>query len=80
MRILDAETQRSLHDLQLYLTPAEATEFKDALQELLRNPEAIEHRHVLGDGREISFSLITPAKLSDLRGYTDVERRVLQER
>jgi hypothetical protein len=80
MRILDVETERSLRELQMYFTLSEATEFRDALNELLQNPEAMEHRHLIADGREISFSLVTPAKLANISGYTEVERRVLQER
>jgi hypothetical protein len=80
MRILDVETERSLRELQMYFTSSEATEFRDALNELLQDPEALEHRHVIADGREISFSLVTPAKLANIKRYTEVERRVLQER
>jgi hypothetical protein len=80
MRILDVETGRSLRELQMYFTLSEGAEFRDALNELLKDPEALEHRHVIADGREISFSLVTPAKLADTKGYTEVERRVLQER
>jgi hypothetical protein len=80
MRILDAETGRSLRELQMYFTSPEAAELRDALNELLKDPEALEHRHVIADGREISFSLVTPAKLANIKGYTEVERRVLQER
>ncbi len=80
MRILDVETGRSLRELQMYFTASEATEFRDALNELLKDPEALEHRHVIADGREISFSLVTPAKLANIKRYTEVERRVLQER
>jgi hypothetical protein len=80
MRILDPETGRSLRELQMYFTPSEAAEFREALNQLLTDPEAMEHRHVIADGREISFSLVTPAKLANLKRYTEAERRVLQER
>jgi len=80
MRILDPETGRSLHEVQMYFTASEATEFRDALNELLTDPEALEHRHIVADAREISFSLVIAAKLANLKRYTEVERRVLQER
>ena len=80
MRILDADAKRSLHSLQLYFTQSEAVELREALDDLLKVPDAVEHRHVLGDGRELSFSIITPSKLKSLETYTEVERRVLQER
>ncbi len=80
MRILDPDTARSLRELQMYFTASEATEFRDALNELLKDPEANEHRHLIADGREVSFSLVTPAKLENLKRYTELERRVLQER
>ena len=80
MRILDSETERSLRQIQLYFTASEAAEFRDALTDLLKDPEALQHRHVIADGREISFSLLTPAKLADIKRYTEAERRVLQER
>ena len=80
MRILDVEAGRSLRELQMYFTSSEATELRDALNELLKDPEALEHRHVMADGREISVSLVTTAKLANIQRYTEVERRVLQER
>ncbi|HEV2751992.1 MAG TPA: hypothetical protein VGV12_15830 [Gemmatimonadales bacterium] len=78
--MLDPEGKRSMRMLQLYLSPAEAAEFRDALGALLRDPEAFDHRHVIGDGREVSFSIITPAKLANVQPYTELERRVLRER
>jgi len=80
MRIPDAETGRSLRQVQMYLKPAQAIEFREALNELLQDPEALEHRHVIAEGREISFSIVTPAKLANVKRYTEVELRVLQER
>jgi hypothetical protein len=67
MRILDAENQRSVHQLQLYLTPREAQELRTALDRLLVDPEANEHEHVFAEdtGRELSVSIITPAKLRE---------------
>jgi hypothetical protein len=80
MRILDVETGQSLRDLQMYFTTSEATELRDSLDDLLKDPEAMEHRHVIAEGREISFSLITPTKLANIKRYSELERRVLQER
>jgi hypothetical protein len=82
VRMLDSEGDRSVYQLQLYLTPSEARELRALLDELLLNPEANEHRHLFSEdsGREISFSLITPTKLRDLSGYTAAEQRLLKER
>jgi hypothetical protein len=80
MRMLDPEAKQSIRTLQLYLTTTEAAEFREALDALLRDAEAAEHRHVMGDGREVSFSIVTPAKLANAKRYTELERRVLQER
>jgi hypothetical protein len=79
--MLDAEGDRSVYQLQLYLTPAEARELRTALDSLLVDPEANEHRHVLAEdsGRELSLSLVTPAKLRDTTGYTAAEQRLFKE-
>jgi hypothetical protein len=80
--MLDSEGDRSVHQLQLYLTPGEARELRALLDELLLNPEANEHRHVFSEdsGRDISLSLVTPTKLRDLSGYTAAEKRLFTER
>jgi hypothetical protein len=82
VRMLDVEADRSVYQLQLYLTPGEARELRTALDELLVNPETNEHRHLFAEdsGREISFSLVTPTKLRDLSGYTVAEQRLFKER
>jgi hypothetical protein len=82
VRMLDAEGDRSVYQLQLYLTPTEARELRSALDRLLVDPEQNEHEHVFAEdsGRELSLSLLTPAKLRDLSGYTAAEQRLLHER
>jgi hypothetical protein len=82
MRLLDGEEQVPLWNVQLYLTPAEASELVAALNKLLADPEANEHEHVLSreSGREISVSLVTPTKLSDLSGYTPAERKMFEDK
>ena len=82
MRLLDGEKQVPLWNVQLYLTPAEASELVAALNKLLVDPEAKEHEHVLSreSGREISVSLVTLTKLNDLSGYTPPERKMFQEK
>ena len=81
MRMLDPDNRQSVHQLQLYLSPEEASEFRDALNSLLRDPEAKEHHHLCDrrSAREISFSIVTPQKLAG-GGYTKLERLVLEER
>ena len=82
MRMLDVDRKQSVRVMQLYLSPHEATQFRDALSKLLRDPEQSDHEHVFAEdmSREISCSIVTPKKLSDLSDYTDVERKILQER
>ena len=76
MRMLDAEKQTRLYDVQLYLTPEEARELRENLEKLLRNPDAKEHAHLISDGGEMSFSLMTQAKLQDMSAYTAAERKL----
>jgi hypothetical protein len=80
--MLDSDGQRAVRTLQLYLRPGEATELKNALEALLRAPEATEHAHVLDqEGTwNLSVSLVTDAKLRSTSGYTESERRLFQER
>ena len=82
MRMLDPEGDRSVYQLQLYLTPGEARELRKALDSLLVDPEANEHKHIFSEdsGRELSLSVVTPAKLRDTSGYTAAERRLFEER
>jgi hypothetical protein len=49
MRMLDADGDRSVYQLQVYLTPGEARALRAALDELLLNPEANEHRHLFAE-------------------------------
>jgi hypothetical protein len=82
MRMLDTEGDRSVRQLQFYLTPREAQELRTALERLLADPEANEHEHVFAEdaGGELSLSIITPAKLRDPKWYTRVEQRLFNER
>jgi hypothetical protein len=79
--MLDAEGDRSVYHLQLYLTPQEAQELRTALDSLLGDPEANEHKHIFAEdsGRELSLSLVTPAKLRDTSRYTVAEQRLFEE-
>jgi hypothetical protein len=78
MRMLDPNGKVSLWQLQLYLTISEAKEMKQMLDALLKDPEANEHETVCGDGRELSFSLLTEKKLKG-GGYTPLERKCFAE-
>jgi hypothetical protein len=80
MRMLDPELKTEVRVLQLYRTPLEARQFRAELDDLLRDPEASEHFHILSDGgRDLSCSIVTPAKL-DSKGYTTLERTILTRR
>jgi len=82
VRMLDTDGDRSVYQLQLYLTPKEGMELRAALDRLLLNPDLNEHEHVFAEdaGRELSLSLVTPAKLRDLSGYTAAEQKLFRER
>jgi hypothetical protein len=76
MRMLDTERGEGISALQLYLTEREAEQLQAHLDELLKSPEAAEHRHLL-DGRiDLSLSIVTKSKLQAGR-YTAVERALL---
>ena len=78
MRMLDAERDTEVVLLQLYLRAEEARGLRDHLSQLLEEPEALTHAHVLDrDGRDLSVSIVTPNKLHNVSGYTAVERRIL---
>jgi hypothetical protein len=82
MRILDLENKSSVKTLQLYLIQKEAENLRDGLNNLLKDPEANEHIHVMceNSGREISCSIVTNKKLSKISDYTKLEQKVLMER
>lgn len=78
MRMLDAERDQEVLMLQLYLRVEEARELRDHLSRLIDDPEDLAHAHVIDrDGRDLSFSIVTPIKLRDSVGYTAAERRIL---
>jgi hypothetical protein len=79
MRMLDFENKSSVWNLQIYLTPKEAENLRDGLNNLLKDPEANEHFHVMceNSGREISCSIITKKKLSDISRCTKLEQELL---
>lgn len=80
MRMLDADREQGVYRLQLYLSPKEAQDFHRSLGKLLTKPEANDHEHVFAEdmSREISFSILTDAKLAG-QGYTPLERRIFDE-
>jgi hypothetical protein len=57
MRLLDEETDRTLRKLALYLTPEEAREVRDALEQLLIDRETVRLEHVHVDDREYEHHL-----------------------
>ncbi|MEO1018101.1 MAG: hypothetical protein AAFY56_10455 [Pseudomonadota bacterium] len=79
VRFLDADGKSGVRNLQLYLTPKEAEELVKQLSNLLSEPEANEHFHLLSTdgGWELSCSLITERKLAEGR-YTKHEQAVLR--
>ena len=77
MWMLDADTKKPVHTLQLYLTVSEAQKLRGAIDTLLEDPEANEHEHLLANRSDLSVSVITDAKRKDLSGYTEVEQSLL---
>ena len=79
MRIIDSDRKAQAHQIQLYLSGAEAEELREHLDALLGDPEANEHRHVMSrdGGAELSLSIVTPAKIESGR-YTTLEAKVLR--
>jgi hypothetical protein len=80
MWMLDAETQKPVRILQMYLTVQEAQQLRISLEALLVDPEAKDHEHVLGNGSDFSVSIMTDAKRNGLLGYTEPERRLLAKK
>ncbi len=83
MRIIDFIKQRSIKAVSLYLTEDEASQLKEELELLLKNPESNDHFHVYdvkNPGREISCSIITENKLKNISGYNKLEQQVLTEK
>jgi hypothetical protein len=73
--MLDGGTLKELRQVQLYLSVKEAKELVHELQDLLGDPERLEHFHLFSSdsGIEISASIVTRAKLAS-GGYTREER------
>ena len=81
MRILDTDNQGPVRRIQLYLTPREAADLRNVLDQLLDDPEATANERVLAEdgSRDISVSIVTASKLRELRRYSDAERRMFAE-
>ena len=80
MRMLDADRERSVRVLQLYVTVREARELHKGLAELLQDPEKSDHFHVFAKdmSSELSISIVTETKL-DSGGYTPLEYAIFSE-
>ena len=76
MRLINTDGMKGLHQVQLYLTAAEARELVAELEKLIADPEASEHFHVFSEdgGAELSCSIVTARKLESV-GYTKGERK-----
>ena len=79
MRMLDATTGQPIDRIQLYLTVTDAKRFRDYLDDLLSDPEAVRHWHLEPEdqSRDLSFSIVTQRKLRDAQ-YTADERALLE--
>ena len=72
MWLLDVERSQKVASGQLYLTVPEARRLRDALIELLDDPDAFERRQI-GAAAELSVLIVTDRKL-------DTDRWSLRER
>jgi hypothetical protein len=81
VRMLDSDGRSEVRRLQLYLTEAEAAWLRDELTELLAHPKEAEHFHIpdASSSRDLSCSIVTLEKLKS-GAYTDLERRILEEK
>ena len=61
MRILDQDLARPVRNVMLLLTPGEAAELRDTLEQLLANPDG-NHGHVSDASyqREVTVAIYTP--------------------
>jgi hypothetical protein len=81
MRMIDMDSKKGIRVVQLYLSPEEATAFRKELDRLLTDTEANEHSHIyLGGTSEISFSILTPKKLENIKSYSKIEQKILMEK
>ena len=82
MRMIDLDRKCTTKSLSLFLTVSEATQLKDELQALLKNPEAQEHFHIYStdNTRELSCSIVTDNKLKNIKGYNNLEQQALAEK
>lgn len=82
MRMIDFDKKSSIKSIYLYLTPGEASQLKEELEKLLRDPETHEHFHIYDakdPNREISCSIITESKLKSLSCYNKLEQKILAD-
>jgi len=79
LKIIDLKNKQSISKASLYLTGFEAKQMKAGLDALLKDPESFDHSHVYSEDQssEISFSIITRKKLSNLSKYNELEKKVL---
>ena len=69
MRILDEISNKSLKNVTLYLTPLEASELRDSLDELLKKP-LNNHAHISNESfqKEITVCVYD---VNNLNGFND---------
>jgi hypothetical protein len=76
MRMLNADNDQGVSNVQVYLSPAEARRLMEELRKVLSDAEANEHFHLFSDDgeAEISCSIVTKKKLAK-PSYTAEELR-----
>lgn len=77
MRILDGLSDRPLHDVCLYLTPAEAAQLAFALKRLINDP-ADHHVHVHDADYKHEIT-VTIYRDDNLSSFDERSRRLIQD-
>lgn len=79
MRILDTDTDKTLNNILLMLTPAEAKELRDSLDDILATPKN-KHRHEHIDNIEYTKELTVEIYYSDdVSGYAQRIQQLIRE-
>lgn len=77
MHILEEDSDKSIDNVTLYLTYSEALEFRDSLNDLLKNP-ANNHAHISNESflKEITICIYDK---NNLKGFNERSLRLILE-
>ena len=79
MFLYDEDSERSVTNVFVYLTPAEANNLVNLVDGLLRTPPEDDHAHVYdrSGNHRLSFQVLTPAMLENYKD-TEIGRQLRQ--